>query len=217
MTTDWGEYGLAFRPGPKQRADNVYAAQLPYDAMIRLTGVWGQLSATIVTSDTPLSEVEDRDRPLYGLRSWNLRVVPDPMLFSPILGDGWNEREMIAACEGKSKNVVAHLEGGKCGCGIYAMKKMQHVSGFPSSETLVYGVVSLHGAVLEGERGYRAERARIERLYWPTTCALGSIESAVMATLEKRYECPVTALPPERFVSMAEQGIFEALIKEDEE
>jgi hypothetical protein len=90
-------------------------------------------------------------------------------------GQTWESAEMKATCGGGVGAVFSDPWGRlttrpdhpapdeKCECGIYAHKsplKLTTMSG------LVFAECSMWGTIIEGERGFRCENARIKRLWW---------------------------------------------------
>ena len=72
----------------------------------------------------------------------------------------------------------AHNEPGagipveRCSCGIYAAKTLEQLSGlgyaaYYDVANAVVGEVAFAGKVIEGSQGWRAEKARIKRLWVP--------------------------------------------------
>ncbi len=85
----------------------------------------------------------------------------------------WREAGFSATCAGDPAD-VPHSDGrcGRLGCGVYATKELapllqMHVT--PESHSYVAAVVALSGKVVEHERGYRAQTARVVAAYavWP--------------------------------------------------
>lgn len=114
--------------------------------------------------------VVEGDRPLVGWRRWIL--LPEegptptdaiPVLAGPVMKTPWLGPEYVATCRsghGSSGAQGDHLPVSRCRCGIYALKKLDP-PGPGLIGVLVEGRVSMSGRVLEAERGYRAQQARI--------------------------------------------------------
>jgi hypothetical protein len=85
----------------------------------------------------------------------------------------WTEPSYTAICTAHDGN-APHSDGrcGRLGCGVYATKTLDplvelHLGAI--SHSYVAAVVALSGKVVEHERGYRAQRARVVAAYavWP--------------------------------------------------
>ncbi len=125
----------------------------------------------------PLLTVE----PFSGWRRWKVvpREAPGPEALEPVLGSAvlthiWSGPDAVATCRmepdgGAAGGDWAHSVGPdwdrvppalRCTCGIYALKARRDLWRLESG-VWADGRVELWGKVLEAERGFRAERARI--------------------------------------------------------
>jgi hypothetical protein len=110
--------------------------------------------------------------PFVGHRVW--RVVPDedgPQLAAMTNGDPWPAGDQIAECHAgvllipRHRRTAPELHGGaaipvlECTCGIYASRDPMTP---PHRRVWATGLVRLWGRVIEGEKGFRASRARVE-------------------------------------------------------
>lgn len=87
-------------------------------------------------------------------------VIPEPLERRPVLAsvtadEVWEAPEVVASCRRRQHDRVPALA---CTCGIYAASMPITP---PRSRVWAHGAVELWGSVIEGERGYRAERARL--------------------------------------------------------
>lgn len=101
--------------------------------------------------------------PVYAYRLWAWK---DGQVHG--VRERWSATHMRATCEGTTSGIeIPHSDGrcGRLGCGIYASKDAHALltefapalrSGF------IVGLVALTGKLVEHERGYRAEEARVE-------------------------------------------------------
>jgi hypothetical protein len=130
--------------------------------------------------------------PIIGWRAWRYEITVDgPRLFSVWRPAAWEPGLQIEAqCQGVW---VADHEppGDDCKCGVYAVRSLDQIRELAYERVgTVFGQVALAGEVIEGERGYRAARAWILKLYvphldWPRT-----------RPLERTYGVPVGVLNP---------------------
>lgn len=135
-----------------------------------LTWSWGREVAVTVRGirGLPDPRPRPRSRPIVGHRVFALVTdatpwaeEPIPVLAGPVSGALWWSSESTATCDVR---VARHPDGSRvpspeCTCGIYAVRSTARLPGRPSVH--VVARVELEGRVLEGERGYRAERARL--------------------------------------------------------
>jgi hypothetical protein len=155
----------------------------------------------------PLGPIPDGIEPIEAYRTWGYVIRLEQgiaELRSLNSGDPWHAGWNVAMCwpppAGRPQDSAhaAPLEG--CTCGFYATKKPVAIDptvGFRSTPGtgLIMGKVALSGKVIEHERGYRAEKARVVELY-----ALPGRET-VAELLANRYDATVSvqeieSLPP---------------------
>ena len=119
----------------------------------------------------PLFTIE----PFLGYRRWVVRPssvvggsVGEPVLGSAIVDHLWLEPEVAARCWPGRRSRFDPLTPNThtapsldCRCGIYALRDPAGVDWPLDAALCVEGAVELFGTVLEGERGFRAQRARI--------------------------------------------------------
>ncbi len=121
----------------------------------------------------PWDRVSSRAEPIVAWRQWQL--VPDadgPMLAS-LTGRGlWWTADLMAECRVHRSSVQSQrawfpaaaghrVPDLDCTCGIYALKDLSLWRRLLGPGLIAHGPVALSGRVIEGERGFRAERARI--------------------------------------------------------
>ena len=109
--------------------------------------------------------------PFIGHRVW--RVLPDadgPVLAAAMSGDVWSDGDQAAECHSgvmlvpryRRPRVDAHpgeaIPALACTCGIYASLEPMAP---PHRRVWARGRVRLWGRVIEGEKGFRASRARV--------------------------------------------------------
>lgn len=159
----------------------------------------------------PLEDIDEADPEselLYGWRGMSLKERKNrPMLKGVVTT--WPEREMIATCDPKARGLEAqkqehdpertarlHLGNDACRCGIYALKKID----LDMLDHPLLALCVLDGVLVEGTTGYRAERVRLEQLWWnPAAQTRGHIRSDSVDFLWalKDYDIPwQIGLPP---------------------
>lgn len=156
------------------------------------------------SSSPPPPPIERRETEIVAWRAWML-VEQDGEWYlrsfnypreSPML---WEGPAVRADQEPAHDNVN----------GIYALTKDRFDLFYPTgtmvfvgpsdgsykSDGHAYGEVALSGLVVEGEKGYRGEQAVVRSLTLKLSSAWASttvIPLEIMASLETRYQCPVT-------------------------
>jgi len=111
----------------------------------------------------------------YGLRTFHVSedgyLLPVNAMVhdSRLINTSWKNGTCIAQCAMERNHPVPD-DG--CTCGIYSFPTVDQVRRqYPSGYTLL-AVVSLEGRVIEGERGWRSEAARIVALWMPRAARL---------------------------------------------
>ena len=147
----------------------------------KVEGCICRLSGNDPIASPPLEPVTEE---ILAWRGWHL--VPegdDWLLRSPSYAMRWDGPSAVA-----DQKPAVHTRNG-----LYAVKDRTRAG----ESYYVYGQVALSGIVLEGETGYRAERATIRSLVL-RGLPEGMEDVApitVMAALEERYQCEVTYEP----------------------
>jgi hypothetical protein len=111
-----------------------------------------------------------RSEPIVGYRAWRIRIEARrsrnwvPVLTSLTAGTDWLTADLVATCDGRLGR-RRHPPGTRlpaldCSCGIYALSMPGGATG-AGHPMVATGRVLLTGRVIEGRRGYRAERGRI--------------------------------------------------------
>jgi hypothetical protein len=133
-----------------------------------MTTAWGPAtSGWDVPPDIPRGI---RSAPIVGHRAWRIRFdAPagpswEPILSSLTASADWPTADLMASCDrrlGRRRHEVGtRVPVLDCSCGIYAGRSPSAVTG-SGHPVVATGPVRLSGRVIEGRRGYRAERARI--------------------------------------------------------
>ncbi|MGH8874777.1 MAG: hypothetical protein ACRDVM_05940, partial [Acidimicrobiia bacterium] len=117
----------------------------------------------------PLFSIE----PFVGWRRWRVRPWQGDsgmVLTSAVLDFVWEGPELVAGCHSRLRRtrlgradptgVVHRSPDPDCACGIYTVKEPHQLGAVPPG-LWVEGRLSMWGKVLEAQRGYRAEQARI--------------------------------------------------------
>jgi len=115
---------------------------------------------------------------ITGFRAWKILGTRKlPLLGSAThKGTVWHpDRWTHATCGGETvchRSPDRRVPGESCACGMYAARDRRHLSGMSyvrehDEHPVLIGEVGLAGKVIEGPQGWKAERARIKRLYVP--------------------------------------------------
>jgi hypothetical protein len=122
-------------------------------------------------------QIPDLVGEIVGYRAWGVtRVGRIARLTSVIQQAGiWpTNRMLLAKCPGSSDGDQGHVVPDEaCSCGIYAARDRDHLLelGYGQyqdpDDIRVFGEVALSGKVILAEKGYRAARARVKKLYVP--------------------------------------------------
>jgi hypothetical protein len=126
-----------------------------------------------VTHEPELSfQIPDAIEPIVAYRVWSVELPGGDAVLHSMNGTPW-ERAAWSRAECGRPNVEPFVrisshespaEG--CSCGIYAVKELPYVAPVTwalrtGSAVYLLGTVELAGKVIEHDRGYRAERARV--------------------------------------------------------
>ena len=148
--------------------------------------------------------VPDGVDPIVGWRYW--RVTPGGLASLNVDGGYWPPQ---APHEAKCKAgplITSHsgdvVPCGSCGCGIYAARDLETLKQlvYPFSDPLfrrthiAVGEVMLWGRVIEGSRGYRAERAYPKSLFLVSRTEDEAWVQFSRVALEGAYGVPVGTL-----------------------
>lgn len=140
-----------------------------------------------VPAEEPKEEVDKQEfinAPLVGLRGYDLhRNNSSVLLRGKYSGNGnngqpWTKATMRAQClarggaypteEAREQAASQHLRDGQCSCGVYALEEPTDLMGGYAG--WVHGTVLGWGEVIHGNRGWRAEYARIDTLWIRNEC-----------------------------------------------
>lgn len=135
-----------------------------------------------------MTRVPDIAGEIVGFRAWLVETSPRVSLYSlngsiEWPGDDWTR----AVC----RRCGDALPGEWCRCGIYCARDALHLHGLSyhdhggEDQVTVVGELALAGKVIPGTQGYRAEKARVLRLWVPWTAW------ELVAPLRRRYGVPV--------------------------
>lgn len=125
-------------------------------------------------------DVPDVVGEIIGWRAWGIaRIGSSTRLVSVVQRElnAWPvDRYMVARCDARSsEDDHGAIPGVGCTCGIYAARDRAHLGemgyaqfgSVSETETRVMGEVALSGLVIPGERGWRAARARVLKIFVP--------------------------------------------------
>ncbi len=135
--------------------------------------------------------------PITGFRLWAMRS-------GALCGarTRWREPTFVATCATAGEG-SPHADGrcGRLGCGVYATKELAPLLGMHlqvDSHSYVAAAVALSGRVVEHERGYRAETARVTAAYavWPDRVLATSDPARLAALFEACDRIPSTWCEP---------------------
>jgi hypothetical protein len=135
----------------------------------------------------------DYIEPILGWRAWGVTEAPSGLYLVSHGATRWPWRKpLVAACDHRSHQAPDP----DCSCGIYALA----IDEFPYYDYdsdgdgpfgyPVFGTVDLHGVVVRGTRGYRAEKARPRELY------LAHRHYRLVRPLRNAYGVPVRLTNP---------------------
>jgi hypothetical protein len=140
------------------------------------------------------ARVPDFTEEATGFRAWKL-VGPrrSPRLASVTWSEGgapfiWPARRWTFA---KCRANCGDIPGERCTCGIYAARTRAHLIGelgyaaYSEDDPKVIGEVGLAGKVIPGTQGWRAEKARVTKLYVPAE------HWKLAVPLAKTYHCKI--------------------------
>jgi len=116
--------------------------------------------------------VPDAIGEVFGWRAWAVHGEGDDVRLGSVTHSKhrWPPRSfMIAECAQHSTEEIpaqAHT------CGLYAAKTREHLLSmtyhrYESDENVIIGEVAMCGRVIPGTQGWRAQRARVHKLYVP--------------------------------------------------
>ncbi len=128
---------------------------------------------------------------IEGYRGWRVKVCNGKPTLLSLNSSWWQEEETAAFCSECSKLVpflgaqeVKTDISPKCTCGIYACKRLLDVQMHAKFADIIGGVW-LYGKVLHFDKIYRAEKAKVSRLFLP---ALRKYPVEVLEGLAERYQ-----------------------------
>lgn len=198
-----------------------YSGPLGSSSITSTWGAWPSLPAPSPPQSLVLDEPEEVEELVSAWRLWNLDYhAVDGLRLRGMHNAVWDSAEFEATCDlgGLTKHLLNPEVGDQehglhelrrsgmlmpslypqhdfsaPGCGLYAHRKSV-VSVVVPSPTTVLGTVALSGLVVPGETGYRAQHARIERLYVLVNPEDRGQEIACLEPLRKRYGVPVRAV-----------------------
>ncbi len=152
--------------------------------------VWGSLlvlaaaAAAGLAASVPIRRYRDRHLPgrrRTPLRAKDVAVEPTGEFWSPVPVSGWRawywnghalhgvmqawpDQSFTATCDS-----CPEVPGWAHSCGVYAATGRDNVAVFGPPDAMVVGRVELSGLVIEHDKGYRAEHARIVELFVAST------------------------------------------------
>jgi hypothetical protein len=104
---------------------------------------------------------------ITGYRGYNLvtsYTVNNHPVLAGLFGYIWPSRSMIAECD---ENHKKHIPSKNCSCGIYALSTLEEMFNLRFN-VLFMTKCALYGRVLEGTKGYRAEKVEILEILVPS-------------------------------------------------
>lgn len=127
---------------------------------------------------------------VVGLRAWvveGLERAGPPRLVSLFHSTTWpRDTWMLAACDLCADEDIPNP---RCSCGIHAARDRPHLRDLgyahTSRDVVAIGEVALAGKVIVGANGWRAEKARVARLWLPYQ------HWRVLRPLQNAYGVPV--------------------------
>lgn len=128
---------------------------------------------------------------------WNDRLLglmpskPPVQLQSASAQTIWTSSTMVAECNHGCDIKVCLEQEHTCMCGLYSLRDPARLME-EYSYLEVYGVVYNHGIVIEGEKGFRAEKVTIRVLY--------TADFALAEQLKVAYPDVAIRFPPKEFI-----------------
>lgn len=120
---------------------------------------------------------------IRGYKGWDIKTVGGtPMLVSPSTGFLWTPGENTAQAADTEADIEAEHN-----YGFYALK-YGHLELVHYGSGGIIGEVILWGRVVEGEGGYKAEKAMVSALFIPS---IEPVKTEVLYQLAKIYSVPL--------------------------
>lgn len=134
--------------------------------------------ARIVPADRPVVDGE-----VIGWRAWDVVKLGKLVRLGSVTAkshwrtSNWTQARCPQSGGGPTclKSSDGRCRGENCHCGLYSARDFEHLTAhlpyaqYRNGEDKIIGQIALAGKVIEGSQGYRAERARIVRIYVPQT------------------------------------------------
>lgn len=136
--------------------------------------------------------------PIKAWRAWH--VDPTGSLIATAQHYVWKEGQNTCTCVKtdisviKSHHIPPEID---CACGFWALKTQDDVFNYFNAE-IVVGEIEMWGKIVEAENGYRAEHARIIRLFLP------SRYSPFKERLQERYKVDIKIIADQQLEKAVE-------------
>ena len=103
---------------------------------------------------------------LRGYRAW--RIKPWGLQSVSMTGHTWGKTEQARCLQGGVSGRLGHSAPKRgCSCGIYAKHTLDDLEyEFGTLSGYMYGSIKVHGRIMLGDHGFRAQHAEIEALLW---------------------------------------------------
>lgn len=120
------------------------------------------------------SVIPDVAGEITGWRAWSVHWNPSTTeieLHSATRRFAWPKKEWAFAACAVASHSTPPAE--KCSCGLYAAKTREQLVGMSyhhyTTDDVVIGEVAMSGKVIPGTQGWRAQKARVQKVYVPYT------------------------------------------------
>jgi hypothetical protein len=165
-----------------------------------------RIHAAISEARNVAFEMPDKIGEVIGWRAWNVTRLGKIVRLSSVTHSAhWPAQDWVyAECGDREYQYSARPEmrtcqhsadgrvpGDDCTCGLYAAKDRHHLDDLGYNKRYAHaegitivGQVAMAGKVIEGDQGWRGEKARVYKLYVPFDRALGQ-------ALANQYRVPV--------------------------
>lgn len=96
-----------------------------------------------------------------------------------------------------------HILGSTCNCGIYGVTELAQMAQWQEGAGPIIAAFQAWGAILEGDRAFRAEYAEIEALWLDKG---GEITAMERYEIERRYKMPIQETLPDELKAFREKA-----------
>lgn len=149
--------------------------------------VCGEVIPALLREQQPPSDRELVAGEIIGWRAWEVHRLGKLLRLGSVSHSAhWPTTDYVyAECDGQrecSRSSDGRVPGEECSCGLYAARDFDHLTkGLPYADysygsggrgdenVKIIGEVAMSGKVIVGTQGWKAEKARVAKLYVPHT------------------------------------------------